>query len=397
MKLRRRASLKKTNLSFLLFWNADINFSAVINSTFIFIWAWLISFYIFDIFTIIPAFTLGARMIIYSCDLDFNSVNTAAEDVQLWTDADNIIHIFATPAITLTLCILLAVIVLIKWKPRGKSNRRFLFWFILCGVVRLFGNYLSGSFFSGLFNVWNWNLVTDFMLITTNIWAEMLFDVGVAVAMYVAFHLMANQVHLLFNPYSRRRLDRVVSELFLPVIIGLQLLLVCYIGSWTITEIFCGAILEILVVFVLCRRFVSLYRSVPGEHERKRIEKIKVFPIGMFVLFLIGKIFLDSRGGILLEYSQYKRYFLENFFIVVAIIIALVVALITFRLVRRKRRKDVFSYYKEEIETKWRLEGSSTDELLKAYGVQRHSDLDKYRKMWNDSDQSLSTLSKKKR
>lgn len=379
-----------------MFWNADINFSAVINSTFIFIWAWLIAFYIFDIFTIIPAFTLGARMIIYSCDLDFNSVNTASEDLQLWTDADNIIHIFATPAITLTLCILIAIIVLVKWKPRGKSNRRFLFWFILCGIVRLFGNYLSGSFFSGLFNVWNWNLVTDFMLITNNVWPEMFIDVLVIVVMYVAFHLMADQVHLLFNPYSRRRLDRVVSELFLPVIIGLQLLLVCYIGNWRITEIFCGAILEILVIFVLCRRFVSQYRSVAGDQDRKRIEKIKVFPIVMFVLFLVGKYFLDKRG-ILLEYSQYKRYFLENFFVITAIVIALIIAIITFRMVRKKRKKDVFSYYKEEIETKWRLEGSSTDELLKAYGVQRHSDLDKYRKMWNDSDQSLTSLSKKKK
>lgn len=379
-----------------MFWNADINFSAVINSTFIFIWAWLIAFYIFDIFTIIPAFTLGARMIIYSSDLDFNSVNTASEDLQLWTDADNIIHIFATPAITLTLCILIAIMVLVKWKPRGKSNRRFLFWFILCGIVRLFGNYLSGSFFSGLFNVWNWNLVTDFMLITNNVWPEMFIDVLVIVVMYVAFHLMADQVHLLFNPYSRRRLDRVVSELFLPVIIGLQLLLVCYIGNWRITEIFCGAILEILVIFVLCRRFVSQYRFVAGDQDRKRIEKIKVFPIVMFVLFLVGKYFLDKRG-ILLEYSQYKRYFLENFFVITAIVIALLIAIITFRMVRKKRKKDVFSYYKEEIETKWRLEGSSTDELLKAYGVQRHSDLDKYRKMWNDSDQSLTSLSKKKK
>lgn len=62
----------------------------------------------------------------------------------------------------------------------------------------------------------------------------------------------------------------------------------------------------------------------------------------MFVLFLVGKYFLDKRG-ILLEYSQYKRYFLENFFVIAAIVIALIIAIITFRMVRKRERK-MFSH-----------------------------------------------------
>lgn len=52
-----------------------IDIPAVVNSTVLFLLAWFSAFWIFQFFTIVPAFSIGAKMLVYTSEIDFNSVN----------------------------------------------------------------------------------------------------------------------------------------------------------------------------------------------------------------------------------------------------------------------------------------------------------------------------------
>ena len=144
------------------FKKAKLDKAGLVNNTVLFVLAYLGVFYLFQIFTIIPAFSIGVKMMIYNSEIDFNAVNTAASDADLWTSADNVINIFGTPVMMTIVVVLSAFLFLIKWDSERLNMRRLLFWIILCGIVRINGNYIFGH----MFNLWNCNLVTDFLKIT---------------------------------------------------------------------------------------------------------------------------------------------------------------------------------------------------------------------------------------
>ncbi|MBR1769848.1 MAG: hypothetical protein IJ748_05250 [Bacteroidales bacterium] len=366
---------------------AKIDYPAMINSTVLFILAWFTVFWLFQFFTVVPAFSVGAKMLIYAYEIDFNSVNTASSDAQIWSDTDNIVNIFGTPAVMLSILIIAALIFLIKWDSDRLNMRRYLFWVVVCGAVRLFGNYIAGALFGDSFNVWNWNLVTDFLRLTTSVFFKYVFVVLAFAALYILFRFMSNQIKLLFNPYFANRINNLISSIFFPVVIGSVFLLMYNIPREPICEITCIVLMFLFTSFVLCRNFVSKYRGIAEDIEEYDDEPINRIPILILGFFVILKIFVDFiKGGLLLSASLYKRFIVENIILVSVALVVVLTLIIAVRIYRRRKIRDSKIFLKTYLESKDMVEQSISDENYKNFGIEsRPKNMDRYLKGWVES------------
>lgn len=326
-------------------------------------------------------------MIIYTSEIDFNSVNTASSDVQIWSDADNIINIFWTPVVMLTILIIVAIIFLCKWNTDRLNVRRFLFWLIVCSSVRICGNYVVGALFGNTFNIWQWNLVTDFLYITTSVFLKYAFVVIMLGILYFSFKFMSNQIKFLFNPYFANRINNLISSIFFPVLIGSVFIIFYNITRRSICEMTNVVLLFLFTSFVMCKRFVVKYRGIAEEIEEQDDEKINIIPIVLLFLLILLKVFVDIiRGGIFIIPSLYKRFLLENIILISVAVGLLIVLIVAVRVYRIRRKKSEFVFLKSYIEQKDFVEQGLAEETYEKFGVKaQNKNMDKYLKGWVES------------
>lgn len=363
---------------------AKIDIPAVVNSTVLFLLAWFSAFWIFQFFTIVPAFSIGAKMLVYTSEIDFNSVNTASSDAQIWSDADNIMNIFGTPVIMLTILIIVAIIFLCKWNTDRLNVRRYLFWLIVCSSVRICGNYIAGSLFGNSFSIWQWNLVTDFLYITTSAFLKYTFVVLMLGILYIPFRFMSNQIKLLFNPYFANRINNLISSIFFPMLIGSVFIIFYNITRVSVCEITCVVLMFLFTSFVMCKRFVVKYRGIAEEIEEEDAERINIIPIIILVLLVLLKVYVDiMRKGIFISSSLYKRFLLENIILISVALGLLVVLIVAVRVYRIRRKKSEFVFLKSYIEQKDFVEQGLAEETYEKFGVKaQNKNMDKYLKGW---------------
>ncbi|MDO5759818.1 MAG: hypothetical protein Q4Q06_02195 [Bacteroidota bacterium] len=366
---------------------AKIDIPAMINNAVLFVLAWFSVFWVFQFFTMIPAFSLGAKMILRTSDIDFNTMNTASSDRQIWSDTDNIVNIFGTPVIMLSILIVVALIFLIKWKSDRLNIRRYLFWLVICGSVRLAGNYVAGALFGHSFNIWQWYLVTDFLGWTTSPFMKYLFVALILLILYVTFRVMSGQIKLLFNPFLSNRINNLLSSVFLPMLLGCVFILIYHIPLEPFCDIVCLVLMMVYTAFVLCGYFVARYRGIEEEiepaDEKEHINKV---PICVLLFFVVIKIIDLIKGGIVISASLYKRFLFENIilFIVAVILLAVLIISVSVYRKRMKRRQRVF--LRAYLEQKALSNQGLSEKSKEAFGIKDSpKNMDKYLEGWVDS------------
>ncbi len=319
--------------------NAKWDIPALVNNTVLFVLAWVGVFWVAQFFTILPAFSLGVKMNIYNSFIDFNSVNTASSDKDIWGSADNVYNIFLTPFIFTTVLAIIALIFLIKWNSDRLHIRRLLFWIIICVIIRVNGNFIFGH----LFNLWSWNLVTDFMRITYPSMALRFLFIALSFLMTAYFFIaMSREIKRLFNPYIRERFDNLASNVFFPTLFGSILLVIWNLPLLPRNEILCLFLLMIMIVFFMCYPFMRTYKGIEQnkieEQNRERINSIPLIILG--ILFVANVTFMKGR---LLESSSYRRFFIENtIMIFIIVVLALTFAIAVRTYIRRMKQGKRF-------------------------------------------------------
>jgi hypothetical protein len=359
------------------FKKAKLDKAGLVNNTVLFVLAYLGVFYLFQIFTIIPAFSIGVKMMIYNSEIDFNAVNTAASDADLWTSADNVINIFGTPVMMTIVVVLSAFLFLIKWDSERLNMRRLLFWIILCGVVRINGNYIFGH----MFNLWNCNLVTDFLKITyPSIVLRWIFIILAFAIIFTVFRAMSVPIKKLFNPFAANRVNNLLSNIFFPVLFGSIFLVLWFIPRETKNESYSLILFLFATSFSLCRPFLKRYRGIAEEIEATDDEQVNKVPIIILACLLPLKIFLDR--GFFLETSPYRSFFIENTMTILIILVVSLTLLISIRVYKKRQRAAELKYLKEKEE----IDKISSKLDDNQWGFHVPKDMDKYKKNWDDAN-----------
>lgn len=362
-----------------------IDWGGLINGTSTFLLAWTFVFYYFQIFTFIPALALGVKMKVSPLEIDFNYVNTTANDINFWTDTDNIINIFGTPAIMLFLLVMVSLILFMRRNFKRLNVRRFFFWLVVCGAIRLTGNYVSGSLFGRSYNIWNWNLVTDFLGLTTNNILQVTFILFILIITYWYFHSATENIKCLLDPFSNNRIDKLVSTILLPVVVASVIIIAWYRENLPLTEYVCLAMMMLFIVIETCNHFISRYKGIRVGNDIEAKEKLAVTPLVLAILIAGVEALLYGKNFVV-QSSQYKRVLVEEILlgiIISSIIFMLIVFIVN---VRRDRKVKAKRLLRKTVEANKNFEASNADDVLQEFGVQKIKDIDKYKQMWKDAE-----------
>ena len=362
--------------------HAKTDIPAMVNSSVLLVLAWITAFWVFQFFTIIPGFTLDVKMFIVNSQIDFNYINTAVSDKDLWASADNVNAVFFTPVIFSVVLILVAMLFLIKWNSDRLNMRRYLFWLILCTVVRICGNLIFGL----LFDLWNWNIVTDFAgLSMTGIGKYACIAVAFVIS-YALFNFMSSKIKLLFNPFSANRIDNLLSNVVYPVGIACVFLIIWNLPYFPSNEVGCILLMAFLTVTALCLPFVRRYRGLLTETEMyDENGHINLPPVIVLACAFVGNIIM--MRGFLLESSPYRSYFVENAvmaFIIVAVALTLFISVYVYNK-RAKAAKRRWEREKREIDMMNSRNVISGDEN---WETKNRINLDKYSSSFNGNAQT---------
>ncbi len=369
-----------------------IDIPAMINNATIFVLAWFGGLWVFQFFTIVPAFSLGVRMVVHTTSIDFNSMNTASSDRQIWSDTDNIVNIFGTPAIMLSILSVIALVFLIKWDVNKLNVRRYFFWLVVCGSVRLAGNYISGALFGNTFNIWQWNLVTDFLGLSYSPFMKYL-CVGIVLAiLYVSFRIMSSQIKLLFTSYNPNKIDDLLSYVLYPMLLGCLFIIIYNIPNEPFCDLFCIILMVVYSVVVFSLFFFKGIIVEETEEQENQInessgERINKIPIYIILALVVLKIFVDIiKGGVVIAPSLYRRFLFENVVLASVLIILIVVAVVLVRIYIKKKKRRQRVFLRAYVETQATVEQSISEENNKNFGVKsKPKNMDKYLESWNDS------------
>lgn len=313
--------------------HSKIDIAAMVNNAVLLVLAWLVAYWFFQFFILVPAFTTGVKMIIYNSYIDFNSVNSASSDEDIWASADNIYNIFGTPVIFSTILIICATLLLIKWNPDRLNIRRFLFWLILCITIRVNGNYIFGH----LYNVWSCNLVTDFLGITYP--SRILRALAIIVVFFITiviFRAMTNEIKKLFNPYMDGRVNNLFSNIFLPSVIASIIILILDLPSLPKNELSQILFFLFMLFIFMCRPFLRTYRGVAQPSDAVDDEHINIIPIIILGVVAIANYYFAP--GRLLTPSAYRFYFVENIIFISIVIGIIIILLIAIRVYNRRKK-----------------------------------------------------------
>ncbi len=350
-----------------------LDIAALVNNTVLFILAWVVVFWVFQFFTILPAYSVGIKMIVYNTFVDFNPIDALSNTADLFTIDNNIYNIFLSPLVLSLVFGIVALIFLIKWNSDRLNMRRLLFWIVVCSIIRIGGNFIFGL----MFDLLSWNVVTDNMGLTSRVWAKWLFAIIMLLIMARMFISMSKQIKFLFNPYITNRFDNLSSNVFLPVLIGCVFITICDAPYFFVNEIGCMLLLIIMTIAFMCYPFMVAYRGMyQDDTEEDEKEKINIVPILILFLVLIGDIILMQ--GIHIENKSYDHFFFEEVVLVLLVIALVVTFVVSAILYRRRKNRDApeFSFPSNDGE------GRQNDTPLTQN--QKIAKSDKYKNAFND-------------
>jgi hypothetical protein len=350
-----------------------LDIAALVNNTVLFILAWVVVFWVFQFFTILPAYSVGIKMIVYNTFVDFNPIDALSNTADLFTIDNNIYNIFLSPLVLSLVFGIVALIFLIKWNSDRLNMRRLLFWIVVCSIIRIGGNFIFGL----MFDLLSWNVVTDNMGLTSRVWAKWLFAIIMLLIMARMFISMSKKIKFFFNPYITNRFDNLSSNVFLPVLIGCVFITICDAPYFFVNEIGCMLLLIIMTIAFMCYPFMVAYRGMyQDDTEEDEKEKINIIPILILFLVLIGDIILMQ--GIHIENKSYDHFFFEEVVLVLLVIALVVTFVVSAILYRRRKNRDApeFSFPSNDGE------GKQNDTPLTQN--QKIAKSDKYKNAFND-------------
>ncbi len=312
--------------------------NCILNSTLVFVLAYLLVFYVVQLCTIVSAFTIGAPMKLFTSFIDFESVNTAASG-DIWKSSENIYAIFGTPVLAVAILIIVSTLLLTKWRSERFQIFRFLFWVVVCGVTRLGSGFVAGH----LFNLWNINLVTDFAGITfPSMVGKIVFVVFVIVVVFASFYWIAGTAKHIIDALGGNIKAELKSALVYPALFGgifVNLFFIPYKPYYTWTEPIGVAMIWIglfcISIPLLKKRYSFVEQSEQGFEDDRRLNLPLLAVLG--VMCILIKVFFDN--GLLLVSSPYRHYFFENTVLICLFIVVLCFLLYLYLSFRRKKRR----------------------------------------------------------
>ena len=316
--------------------NANIDVQAMINSSVLFVIAWLIVFWVFQIFTILPAFSIGQGMVVYNSFIDFNTIGNTELNAGLLSFENNVYNIFFTPLLLIVILVFVALLFLIKWNTDRLNIRRLLFWIIVCSIIRVGGNLIFGL----CFNLFSLNLITDAIGLTyPMVWGRYLIILLSLIIVSCLFIMMSHEIKFLFNPYIKDRFSNLSSNIFLPSLIGCVILTIWNVPSFYKNEIWSLILMMLMITVFMCYPFIRKYRGVYQETNKENTkEKINIFPIVILGILFIGNVLLMK--GINVKNDSYNYFFVENIVMLLAIITLLLTLLISVRVYNHRQNKE---------------------------------------------------------
>ncbi len=329
--------------------NLNLDIVALVNNTVLFILSWVVVFWVFQFFTILPAYSVGIKMIVYNTFVDFNPTDINSHTVDLFTIDNNIYNIFLSPLVLSMVFGIVALLFLVKWNSDRLNIRRFLFWIVTCSIIRIGGNFIFGMWF----NLLSWNVVTEHIGLTSRLWAKWLFAIIMLLIMARMFIAMSKQIKILFNPYITNRFDNLSSNIFGPVLLGCIVITICDAPYFYANEIGCMALLIIMTIVFMCYPFMQAYRGMyQDEIEEEEKEKINIIP----TIILIGVLVIDIilMQGIRIENKSYNHFFFEEVVLILLIIALITTFVVSVILYRRRQKRDApeFSFPSNDGEGK---------------------------------------------
>lgn len=352
--------------------------NSIINNTVLFVMSYLMVFYVVQASTFLSAFTHGVPMVIYTHELDFSHVNSAASG-DVWTSADNVIAIFGMAIIAIVILSITAILLLTRWKTDKLQIKRFLFWIFICSFVRLSSNFIVGH----ISHLWNINLVTDFMGITYpgNL-GKAIFIIILILLTAASFYWSASLIKYILNPYAGRLKDSVTTDIFIPAVIGIVIVNLFFFPfkpAFTWIEVVAAAMILGGMIVITLPVILKRYRFVEESEENELIDDQKINLPLLSIVFgamIVIKIIFD--GGLFCDVSPYRNYFLENVILLSlgVIIIGFLIYLYFSYRKKEKKRVELAKIFLEELES---VESTITDEQWgqKKYDLSKYKDWDK--------------------
>ncbi|MEE0937085.1 MAG: DUF2304 domain-containing protein [Bacteroidales bacterium] len=352
--------------------------NSIINNTVLFVMSYLMVFYVVQISTFLSAFTHGVPMVLYTHEIDFSHVNSAASG-DVWTSADNVIAIFGMAIIAVIILSITAVLLLTRWQTDKLQIKRFLFWIFICSFVRLSSNFIVGH----ISHLWNINLVTDFMGITYpgNL-GKTIFIIVLILLTAAGFYWSSSLIKYILNPYAGRLKDSVKTDILVPAIIGIVIVNLFFIPfkpAFTWMEVLAAVMLLGGMIGIMFPVVLKRYRFVEESEESELIDDERINqPLLLIVLgvMIVVKVIFD--GGLFCDVSPYRNYFLENVILLSLglIIIGFLIYLYISYKKKEKKRAKLEDSFLDDIES---VDSTISDEQWgqKKYDMSKYKDWDK--------------------
>lgn len=352
---------------------------SIINNTVLFVMSYLVVFYVVQISTFLSAFTHGVPMVLYTHEIDFSHVNSAASD-EVWTSADNVIAIFGMAIIAVFILGIMAVLLLTRWKTDKLQIKRFLLWIFICSFVRLSSNFIVGH----ISHLWNINLVTDFMGITypSNL-GKTIFVIVLILLTAAGFYWSSSLIKYILNPYSGRLKESVITDILVPAVFGIvivNLFFMPFKPAFTWLEVAAAVMILGGMIAIMLPVVLKRYRFVEESEESELIddERIKMRLLLILLIAMIGiKVIFDN--GLFCQVSPYRNYFLEK---VILFCLGIVFAgfLLYLYLSHRKKKKKISEQKEMLFEVIKGVDSTITEEQ---WGQKKY-DMSKYKDWGND-------------
>lgn len=352
----------------------------IINNIISFVLAYLLTFFVAQISTVLPAFSHNVPVIVYSSYLDFNTLTSATSD-EVWQSADNVINIFGSGIIILFLVIFISIVLLLKWKSKKVWIQRLLFWIVICSFMRFCDSFIFGH----IFNLWSFNLVTDFLGLTfPSKVAKTIFIIVMIIILCFGTYFLRELIVAIVNPCKEDIKTQVKNNIIYPSIIGS---VIVFIILFPVTHKF--ATIEIANILITPPLLASLFRMGVAKKfsfiDKKAItieeKKEKIYiPLIAIVILLSTSLRVVFDKGIKITPNTYDNYILNNLLIFVVIIILLILTiylLIAYFHHHKQRKQEA----EDQIQ-----ENKSYDELKghHIFGERQHRSLNKCNRGWDE-------------
>ncbi|MDR1005625.1 MAG: hypothetical protein LBL74_02005 [Bacteroidales bacterium] len=340
----------------------------MLNSAAIFVLSFMLVFYLYQFFTIIPAFSHQITTIFYTGTIRFDNT-TSALSADVWTDADNIMAIFGTAPVVVIIFTLLNLLVLTEFGLRlNESLRIFCYWNIINGIVRVLGNFIFGH----IFFLWSSNLITDFLEISfPNAFGKILCVLAAVIVALLCIWATFGLIKYLFNPLLGYIRDKSLYNIALPSLIG-----VAYLALFFLIPHFNPNELGIFAMILGCVLFIYAlvirkYKHIPPKRNILAVKLNLPLIIFLLALFLV-KIITDR--GVLIYASLYRNYLTELFLVIGFGLLGLIALIaVAYHLYKRRKQKKKML---EEAKKIFEENNGETDEAF--WGVEKH-DMSKYK------------------